>query len=107
VIKTRIVGNWNTTAQRANQVSGNVEEGRCISQPTGVDAVDVGPAEVGCRWVDKGCPLPRLSTLAIDSDYGYFDDPPSRGIQTGRFYIKAGEDGFTHISTAFDWDAPA
>jgi hypothetical protein len=101
------VGNWNTTAQEVNQVSGDVEEGRRIGQPTGLDTVDVGPAEVGGRWVDERRPLPRWSALVVDSDYGYLDDPAHRGIQTGRFYVKAGEDGLGHTPAALDWDAPA
>ena len=69
--------------------------------------MDVGPAEVGGRRVDKGRPLPRWSSLAVDSDDGYLDDPAHRRIQTGRFYVKAGEDGLGHTSPTLDWDAPA
>tara|TARA_B100002049_G_scaffold123459_1_gene91326 strand:+ start:607 stop:897 length:291 start_codon:yes stop_codon:yes gene_type:complete len=96
------VSNWNTTAQEVNQVSGDVEEDWRIGQPTGLDTVNVGPAEVSGHWVDKGRPLPRWSSLAVDSDYCYLDNPAHRWIQTGRFYVKAGEDGLSHTPAALD-----
>jgi hypothetical protein len=101
------VGNWNTTAQEVNQVSSDVEKDWCIGQPRELDTVDIGPAEVSSGWVDKSRPLPRWSALVVDLDYGYLDDPAHRVIQTGRFYVKAGEYGLGHAPAVLDWDAPA
>ena len=93
-VEVLVVGHRDVSRQLRGEVAGDLGEARGIGQPVGLDAVDVGPADISGTRIDQGGPLlPHRRSIVFSHNYCDFDDVAHMGIQTSRLEVEAGVGG--------------